>query len=145
MHVTLSARSSRYHAGVENVDTPMKFITSLLVPLLSVALLLPGSIQARVIGTDAAILDGQRVERIDRIHAALARDDVQRTMVALGVDAADAAQRVGALSDAELIALEGKLHELPAGSTGVIAVVGIVAIVLIILELVGVTNIFTNF
>jgi hypothetical protein len=66
-------------------------------------------------------------------------------MVALGVDAADAAQRVAALSDAELVALEGKLNELPAGSTSVIAVVGIVAIVLIILELVGVTNIFTNF
>ena len=43
------------------------------------------------------------------------------------------------------MALEGKLNELPAGSTSVIAVVGIVAIVLIILELVGVTNIFTNF
>jgi hypothetical protein len=123
----------------------MKFITTLLVPLLSVALLLPGSIQARVIATDTAILDGQRVERIDRIHAALARDDVQRTMVALGVDAADAAQRVASLSDAELIALEGNLNLLPAGSTSVIAVVGIVAIVLIILELVGVTNIFTNF
>ena len=127
------------------MDTLMEFLRTLLIPLLSVALLLPGSIQARVVGTDASILDGQRVERIDRIHAALARDDVQRTMVALGVDAADAAQRVAALSDAELIALEGKLNELPAGATSVIAVVGIVAIVLIILELVGVTNIFTNF
>ena len=124
----------------------MKFSRTLLVPLLSAALMMPGaSIQARVIGTDVAILDGQRVERIDRIHAALARADVQRAMIALGVDAGDAAQRVAALSDAELAALEGKLNELPAGSTGVIAVVGIVAIVFIILELVGVTNVFTNF
>lgn len=128
------------------MDKQMNFLRTLLVPLLSIALLMPGAaIQARVVGTGAAILDGQRVERIDRIHAALAREDVQRAMVALGVDSADAAQRVAALSDAELVALEGKLNELPAGSTSVIAVVGIVAIVLIILELVGVTNIFTNF
>ena len=49
------------------------------------------------------------------------------------------------MSDAELLALDGRLSELPAGSDSVVTVIGIVAIVLIILELVGVTNIFTNF
>ena len=124
----------------------MNVFRSIMVALLSVLLLLPSApLQARMVGTETAMVQDQRSDRIDRINTALARQDVQQAMVALGINPTDAAERVGSLSDAELVSLDGHLGDLPAGSTSVVAVVGIVAIVLIILELVGVTNIFTNF
>lgn len=124
----------------------MTLLRTFLSPLLCVALLTPmAPAHARILGTEAAVLDGQRMERMNRINAALAREDVTQAMVALGVDPTDASQRVAGLTDAELARLDGQLGSLPAGSTSVIAVIGIVAVVLIILELVGVTNIFTNF
>jgi hypothetical protein len=124
----------------------MNVFRSLVLTLVSVLLIVPAApVQARVVGTEAALASAQRVERIERINRTLARQDVQQAMVALGVDPAHAAQRVASLSEAELAALDGRLGELPAGSDSVIAVIGIVALVLIILELVGVTNIFTNF
>ncbi len=86
----------------------------------------------------------ERQDRIDHINEVLARESVQNTLVAYGVDPADASARVDALTDTELQTLEQQLEQLPAGS-GVVEVVGIVAIVLVILELLGVTKFFSEF
>jgi hypothetical protein len=100
---------------------------------------------ASVISTGQAIELGERQGRIDHINEVLARDSVQNMLVRFGVDPADASARVDALTDAELLALEQQLGDLPAGGTGIVEVVGIVAIVLIVLELLNVTNFFTEF
>lgn len=100
---------------------------------------------AAIISTEEAIRIEDRQGRIDHVNEVLAREDVKAAMERLGVDPADASARVDALTDAELASLQQRLDELPAGGTGVVEVVGIVAIVLIVLELLGVTNVFSNF
>ena len=96
---------------------------------------------AGVVGTETAIQSQERNARIERINAVLARDNVQQQLVRLGVDPAAAGQRIASLSDAELVSLEQRMNELPAGS-GAIEVLGITLLVLLVLELVGVTDIF---
>lgn len=100
---------------------------------------------ASVISTEQAIALGERQGRIDHINEVLARDSVQSALVKLGVEPADASARVDALTDAELLTLEQRLGDLPAGGTGFVEVVGIVAIVLVVLELLNVTNFFNEF
>jgi len=106
---------------------------------------LPRLAVAAPVGTEALLGQQEgRSAQAARVQAKLARADVQRAMVALGVDPAAAQERVASLSDAEVATLERELDRLPAGGDA-LAVVGIVFIVLLILELVGVTNIFTRF
>jgi len=100
---------------------------------------------AALISTESAIELSERQDRIDHINSVLATEAVQQTLVNLGVDPVSATARVDALTDAELLTLDQKLDQLPAGGTGVVEVVGIVAIVLIILELLHVTNFFNEF
>lgn len=119
-----------------------KFIVT---PVLIGALLFSGIVEqasAAVITTQEAMSADVRGAMEDEVRAAFARDDVRQAMERLGVDPADADARVAALSDAELLQLQGQVDQLPAG--GVLAVIGVVFVVLLILELVGVTNIFNR-
>jgi len=62
-------------------------------------------------------------------------------LVSLGVDTADAYERVDGLTDQELAYASDKLDDLPAGGDALV-VLGIVFLVLIVLEIVGVLNVF---
>jgi hypothetical protein len=97
---------------------------------------------AGVIGTPEYLSATDRAGQIARIEATLSRADVQAQLVALGVDPADATQRIASLSDAELTLMTEKLDQLPAGGDSFLGVIGIVFIVLLILEITGVIDIF---
>jgi hypothetical protein len=103
---------------------------------------LHGTASAGVIGTPEFLSAADRTGQIARIESTLSRADVQAQLVELGVNPADATQRIAALSDAELSLMNDKLDQLPAGGDSFLAVVGIVFIVLLILEITGVTDIF---
>lgn len=64
-------------------------------------------------------------------------------LVSMGVDPADAYQRVDGLTEQELAYASERLEDLPAGGSA-IYVIGVVFLVLLILELVGVTNVFNR-
>lgn len=104
----------------------------------------PQAVTAAPVGTSTLLQQESADAQVTRIRETLAREDVERAMIALGVDPAAARERVASLTPAELTALDGELENLPAGGD-FLAVVGIVFIVLIILELTGVINIFKNF
>ena len=98
----------------------MSFARSLAIALIA-ALLNMGLLQT----AGAAALDTATVLQLEdrtaaeaRIHAGLARDDVRRTLQSLGVDPAQARDRVAALTDAEVAQLDGRLAQLPAGGDG---------------------------
>ena len=115
-----------------------------LVSLSLVALVFtstPGAVWAGNIGTAVAIEAGAPASDLARVQSVLARDDVQQRMVALGVDPADAAGRVAALTPAELSRLADQLERAPAGGDG-FAILGIVFLVLIVLEYTGTIDIF---
>lgn len=97
--------------------------------------------QAGLVATEAALALEQREGRLERINAALLRDDVRAEMLRLGVAPSQVQERLAALTDQELQRIDGELDSLPAGGN-VAAAIGIAFIVLIILELVGVIDIF---
>ena len=98
---------------------------------------------AGIVGTDAAIAMSERADAIARINGVLMRDEVRSRLEALGVRPQDAMERVAALTDSELMELQARLDELPAGGS-VLGVLGVVLVVLLVLELLGVTNVFTG-
>jgi hypothetical protein len=132
---------------IDMIHAMQRSLVSLLVlSLLVTAPLAP--VQAAIIGTDEALsraVEAQTREALEgRINAVLLRDDVRAQLTAMGVDPAQAAERVQSLTFSELQRLDGQLGQLPAGS-GLLGVIGVVMVVLLILELVGVVDIFKNF
>ena len=121
-------------------------LSLLVLSLLVTAPLAP--VQAAIIGTEEAItrtVEAQTREALEgRINAVLLREDVRTQLTAMGVDPAQATERVQSLTLSELQQLDGQLAELPAGAS-VLGLIGAVMVVLLILELVGVTDIFKNF
>ncbi len=120
------------------INATMLVLAFNLVPLGAIS-----TAHAGVVGSQAYALAEARGQRIDRVSAFLARDQVRGQLEAMGVDPAAAEARLAGLTDAELIALEQRINELPAGGSA-LAVIGIVFVVLIILEVVGVTDIFSK-
>lgn len=104
---------------------------------------LPSLALADLIGTRTMLELQARQERQEQIEQFLSRDEVQQQLITLGVDPADARQRVAALTDSELQQLAQRIDTLPAGGN-VIAVLGILFVVLLVLDLLGVTNVFTR-
>ena len=100
---------------------------------------------AAVIDTGDAMRTVAHAERLSDVQTVLARADVQAVLVSHGVTVEDAMQRIAALSEEELTALQQEFEQLPAGGIGLFEVLGITFLVLLILELTGVTNIFSKF
>jgi hypothetical protein len=119
-------------------------LRNFIVRLVSLSLLSLGLAQASgaaMIGTQQVVQSEARDARLIRVETILGRDDVARQLVAFGVDPLVVQSRVGNMTDAELLALEGKLDKQVVGGDAV-AIIGVVFLVLLILEVVGVTDIF---
>ncbi len=101
--------------------------------------------RAALVTTEQAIEPAVQVDARARVAAFLARDDVRQQMVALGVDPAEAVDRVASLSDAEVQRIAGQLDRLPAGGDAIVAVIGaavFIFLVLLITDLLGLTHVF---
>ncbi|MDR3411653.1 MAG: PA2779 family protein [Formivibrio sp.] len=116
-----------------------KFYRVLCMALISsfCAVQLPAQASS-MLSTDSAI--ETHSERAD-VMAFLNRADVVNAMEKQGVNPADAQARVAALSDDEIHALNGRIHELPAGGD-ILGVVFTVFIVLLITDILGLTKVF---
>ena len=99
--------------------------------------------QATAISTET-ILSQQVQSTHNELQLILAREDVRKKLISLGVDAAYADRRIAALTDYELSHIQQKIGDLPAGGSSALAVLGAVFLVLLVLELVGVTNVFSK-
>lgn len=96
--------------------------------------------QAALLSTEDLLADAQRQELRATVMTDLARAEVQDQLMAWGVSAEQAVERLDHLSDAELLAFAAQVEDLPAG--GIAGALGIVFVVLLVLELVGVIDIF---
>lgn len=107
-----------------------RFVSSVAV----VGMLNLGFMQTAVaagIDTATVVQLEDRSGALGRIDAQLARDDVRAALVTLGVDPAQAAARVGALTDAEVALLDQELAQLPAaGDAGWILLVIVLGILI---------------
>jgi len=112
--------------------------------LVTVAIISMGFVQvsgAGVIGTQRMIDSDARQEQLTRMELFLTRQEVADQLIQYGVAPEMVMQRMQHMTNAELVALEGKIDEQIAGSDA-LGVIGAVFLVLLILELVGVTDIF---
>lgn len=126
---------------------PMTQICSklIVIPLafimLFVSAVVPAA-EAAVIETEVIFNQQSAIGKAD-LTKILAREDVRRELLALGVDPEYVDQRLAALSPTELSQLQQKIDELPAGASA-LAIIGVLFIVLLLLEVLGVTNIFNK-
>lgn len=122
-------------------------INRLIIVLLVVAISTLSSItpvaQAAVISTET-ILSQQTQSTQSELQSILARKDVRKKLINLGVNPEYVDQRIASLTDHELSQIHQKIGELPAGGSSALAVLGAVFLVLLVLELVGVTNVFSK-
>ncbi len=114
--------------------------------LVSVSLISFGFMQgaaAGPIGTQALLESEIGAARTARLDVLLEREDIARQLAAFGVDPTEIRQRVAAMSDAEIAALERRIDARLVGGDA-LGVIGAVFLVLLILELVGVTDVFSK-
>jgi hypothetical protein len=100
---------------------------------------------AALIGTETVLDLAQGQEVRQNINRILAREDVQMVLRGQGISPEEAKARINALSDTEVVALQEKLDQLPAGGGGVGAVVFAVVfvfLVLLVTDILGYTDVF---
>jgi hypothetical protein len=95
---------------------------------------------AAAIDTQTVVQLQDRAAAVSRIQANMARDDVRQAMVKMGVDPAQAHERVATLTDAEVASLDKRLAELPAGGDAGWIILLIVVIVVAVLFATGRIN-----
>ena len=117
-----------------------KYSIFLLIGIFVITSAVIPAVEAKMIDT-TAYLNQEAAAARGELASFMAREDVKDRLAALGVNPADAANRIAALTDQEVSQLQNRIDELPAGS-GVLVVLGVVLVVLIVLDLVGVTNVF---
>jgi len=100
--------------------------------LITTFVLLPyaAQTQAAMIGSEQAIAASKSAER-DRVRSFVARADVQRQLATLG--AANAADRVNALTDDEVQSLASRIDALPAGADISVAAALLIVLILVLL------------
>ena len=113
------------------VATAMKrFLSAFLILCLS-HLGMMQAVHAAVIDTPSAVQLQDRAAAISDVQAKLDRADVRQALVGLGVDPAQAQDRVAALTDSEIATLQQKLDQLPAaGDGGWILLVIVLAVII---------------
>ena len=90
---------------------------------------------ADIVDTQVAQLDKQKLQ------ALLSQENVRSQLIAMGVDPADAKQRLANMTDDEIQAFSAKMDQLPAGS-GVVGTLALIFIILLITDLLGLTDVF---
>jgi phosphopentomutase len=95
----------------------MKFFSKLISQLLIVSMIvLPFSTQAGMIGTDQVVTNATAQANLDKVRDFVSRTDVQNQFEALGLTAANAQERVNAMTQEEINRIAGKIDSLPAGA-----------------------------
>lgn len=113
------------------------------VTLVSVTLLGAQLTPAYAAMVDSPTVLQQAQQKMDRaeLAALLDRQDVQDQLVAMGVDAAAARERVAAMTDEEVRKLNQGIQEMPAGGD-ILGFVLAVFIILVITDMLGATDVF---
>lgn len=123
------------------MTTFKKTIASTLIVCMGV-IGMPLTAQAGIVGTEEALTVRADVTA-DRakVEGFLARADVRDALLAQGLSPDSAAERVRAMSDAEVAQLANRVDQAPAGA-GVLGIAFTVFIVLLVTDILGLTKVF---
>lgn len=110
-----------------------------IVLLAFVSLSLPA--HASLMSADETLPIHQSAERAHVMNF-LARADVEKAIVAQGVDVAQVKQRVAAMSDDEVTELSGRIDQLPAAGSDILGVALFIFVLLLVTDILGLTKVF---
>lgn len=101
------------------------------------------TVQAAMIATDQVAAASPRGDQ-DRARLAslVDRPELQAQLESLGIDKAQAKERIAALSDSEADTLAKRMDKLPAGGDGIIGALLLIFFVLLITDVLGFTKVF---
>lgn len=97
--------------------------------------------QAAMIGTPEIIAEQQQQVDRQQLLTMLEDEDVQKKLVAMGVERDQVEQRINSLTPAELSQFNQQLDQAPAGA-GVVGIIVLFLVIFIITDLLCATNIF---
>ena len=123
-----------------------KSIAVLVIIALSTFSIISAPAHAAIVNTAEILKRNQHNLACERINMFLDRSEVQKHLVAWGVNPNEAKARVDCLSDQEIERISAQIDQLPSGGGALGTVVGaalIIFIVLLITDILGLTNVFT--
>jgi len=97
--------------------------------------------QAAMIGTPEIIAEHQQQVDRQQLLTMLEDQDVQKKLVAMGVERDQVEQRINSLTPAELAQFNQQLDQAPAGA-GAVGIIVLFLVIFIITDLLCATNIF---
>ena len=127
--------------NIRNKLRPVSIFLVILMLMLSVPY---QSALAALIGTEDLMGSQEATEARAYITSVLAREDIQKALIARGIDPIEAQARVGTLTDQEAIQFADTMEQLPAGG-GISYIVGLAVLVFLVLlftDILGYTDIF---
>jgi hypothetical protein len=131
---------------VHSLRQKRKSIAVLVIIALSTFSIISAPAHAAMVNTTEILKWNQHNFACERINMFLDRSEVQKHLVAWGVNPDEAKARVDCLSDQEIERISAQIDQLPAGSGALGTVVGaalIIFIVLLITDILGFTDVFT--
>ena len=131
---------------MQSLRQKRKSIAMLVIIALSAFSIISAPAHAAMVNTAEILKQNQHNLACERMNMFLDRSEVQKYLVAWGVNPDEAKARVDCLSDQEIERISAQLDQLPAGSGGLGTVVGaalIIFIVLLITDILGFTDVFT--
>ena len=124
----------------------MKFLCPLMAVLTLIVSTPKESVLAALIDTETIIDSSHSQKARDQLMQFIAREDIQKALIANGIDPMEAEARINNLSDEEVIRISDQIEKLPAGGGAaefLLIMLLILILVFVILDLSGVTDVFT--
>jgi hypothetical protein len=129
---------------MKNIRNRLKPVSIFLVVLILILSLPYQSALAALIGTEDLMGSQKAMEARAYITSVLAREDIQKALIARGIDPLEAQARVSTLTDQEAIQFANTMEQLPAGGLigYLIGLAVLVFLVLLVTDILGYTDIF---
>lgn len=124
----------------ENITLACNNFRKALIFLVLVSGFCSGQTYAALISTDALINQGESYTKAD-LHTALASAELKAQLQTMGVDVEQLNDRIASLTPSEILALNTRLQQAPAG--GILGTLATIFIVLIVTDMLCATDIFT--
>jgi len=122
-----------------------KSVAILVIIALSTFSIISTPAHAAMVSTAEILKQSQNNDSRDRLHMFFNRSEVQKHLVAWGINPEEAKARVDSLSDQEIEKIAVRINQLPAGGGDLGTIVGaalLIFIVLLITDILGFTDVF---
>lgn len=130
---------------MRNIRNRARFVSIIMASLMFLITVPYQSIFAAMISTQVTIESARAQKARADLKNLIARENVEKYLIAQGIDPVEVKSRIDSLTDAEAIAMADQIEELPAGGSAIGVIVGavlIVFLVLLVTDILGYTDIF---